>query len=98
GCIAFSPNGFAQSSQCLAHIAKTPSWAGATPLRCSRIRCGRSSPKDIHHHGAHRRTMHGFIESRMTACMAGPQEGEKRNASSETTTKANPQCDDSGSC
>ena len=78
GCIAFSPNGFAQSSECLAHIAKTPSLAGSTPLRRHRNRSGRSSPIEIHYYKACRRTMRGSTQSRMTACISGPQEGEQK--------------------
>ncbi len=66
------------------------------PLRCHRTGGGRSSPTDVHHYNAYYRTMRGCTESRMTASIAGPQEGEPRNASPESTTETNSKCDDSG--
>jgi len=57
---------------------KTPEWAGATPLRCHGTRGGRSSPTRILDEEEFRSAMHGCTESSMTACIAGPQEGEEK--------------------
>lgn len=54
GCIAFKRKCFAYFSLCFVHFAKVQSWAGATPLRCRRIRAGRSSPTDVHQYKAYR--------------------------------------------
>ncbi len=46
--ITVKPKRFARYSGWFTHIAKAPSWAGATPLCCHGNRGGRSSPIEVH--------------------------------------------------